>query len=153
MRVRQETSGKLLPLLLAVLFLLVFSGLAVADVVAVFGPKQYAKPPGKPVTHVDAFRIPRDVANCNLWLKNGKKNKDVVKDFSVSVNGVEVINSRNIRDWNAPIRVNIPDKQNTLKVSLRGEGGGYLTIGVVGERQAGNGNFTPPPRPAPVPEY
>lgn len=149
MNLRQDPKGKLFSLFYGALFLLVFSGLACAETVAVFGPKQYAKPLDQSITHVDAFRIPDDVKNCNLWLKNGTNEKDAIKDFSIHINGAEIINSRNLTNRNAPISINIPVKQNIIKVLLRGQGGGQLTIGVVGEKQLRGVYFTPPPRPEP----
>lgn len=147
MHVRQGPKGKIFSLFFCALFLPVFPGIAGAETVAVFGPKLYLKPLDRAITHADAFRIPDDVKNCNLWLKNGSNEKNVVADFSIYVNGVELITSRNLKNRNAPISISIPEKQNIIKVLLRGQGSGQLTIGVVGEKQERDVNFVPPPRP------
>lgn len=146
MELTKGTQANVICVFLGALFFLVLSNTSYAETLAVFGPKQYVKPFGKSVTHVDSFRIPENVKNCNLWLKNGKNDKDMVKDFSVYVNGNEVINSSNLKKRNAPITVVIPEKQNTIRVLLRGDGSGFLTIGVVGEKQDRKNMYIPPPR-------
>lgn len=147
MNIRQKSKGKLCGLVISVLIFLASSGISFAETVVVFGPKKYIKPQGNSATYNDTFRIPEDVINCSLWVKNRSSDKEVVKDFSLYVNGIEVIDSSNLKGKNSPKMVNIKDRQNIIKVLLRGQDSGHLTLEVVGEKKVQDVKFVPPPRP------
>lgn len=99
----------------------------------VFGPKQYDKPKGKPVTYIDTFHATFTTGTYTLWVQSGAEGLNEAKNVSVSINGVEIIDSRDLRTAN-PVSKTIPvQSTNTLKVTLKGQGGNYITVKVLCE--------------------
>lgn len=97
----------------------------------VFGPQQFDKPKGKPATYTESFQAPYPSGKHILWVESGTEGLDAAKNISVSVNGVEVIKSADLRETN-PISKDIsvqPD--NTLSVTLKGKGGNFIRVTIL----------------------
>ena len=122
---------KLLIGLFAFFFLAV--GTASAQTVSIFGVKQYNKTQGKPVNSTDYFKVPDGLENFVLSVQNGSGTKDDVKNFTISLNGQEVVNSRDMRKTN---KISIPVNllsENCLSVNMKGQGGDSLFVGIQGQ--------------------
>lgn len=100
----------------------------------VFGPKQYDKPKGRPVTYTDTFHATSTTGTYTLWVQSGAEGLNEVKNVSVSINGVEIIDSRNLRATNPVSKTISVQSTNTLTVTLKGQGGNYITVKVLCER-------------------
>ena len=101
--------------------------------VTIFGPKQYDKPKGKPVTYTDTFQAASTTGTYTLWVQSGANGLNEVKNVSVSINGVEIINSWDLRTNNPASKVISIQSTNTLTVTLKGQGGNYITVKVLCE--------------------
>lgn len=97
----------------------------------IFGPKQYDKPKGKPVTYTDTFQATSTTGTYTLWAQSGSEGLKEVKNVSVSVNGVEIIGSRDLRNNNPASKVISVQSTNTLSVTLKGQGENYLTVKIL----------------------
>ncbi|MBI5875523.1 MAG: hypothetical protein HZB81_06745 [Deltaproteobacteria bacterium] len=105
--------------------------------VTIFGPKQYDKPKGKPVTYTDTFHATSTTGTYTLWVQSGAANLNEVKNVSVSINGVEIIGSSDLRNNNPASKVISIQSTNTLTVTLKGQGGNYITVKVLCEGCSG----------------
>ena len=107
----------------------------------VFGPKQYDKPKGSPVTYIDAFQAYMGI-NYTLWVQSGQDGLNEVKNVSVSINGTEILDSSDLRKSNPSTKAISLQSNNTLKVVLKGKGGNFITVKVLA--QTLNINITSP---------
>lgn len=101
--------------------------------VTIFGPKQYDKPKGKPVTYTDTFQAISTTGTYTLWVQSGSEGLNEVKNVSVSVNGVEIIDSSDLQNNNPALKVISIQSANTITVTLKGQGGNYITVKVLCE--------------------
>ena len=62
----------------------------------IFGPKQYNKPKGSPVTYTDTFQAYTGI-NYTLWIQSGQDGLNEAKNVSVTINGIEVLDSSDLR--------------------------------------------------------
>ncbi len=99
----------------------------------IFGTKQYDKPKGKPVTYTDTFHATSTTGTYTLWVQSGAEGLNEVKNVSVSINGVEIIDSRDLRATNPASKTISVQSTNTLTVTLKGQGGNYITVKVLCE--------------------
>lgn len=99
----------------------------------VFGPKQYDKPKGKPVTYIDTVQATFTTGTYTLWVQSGAEGLNEAKNVSISINGVEIIDSRDLRAANPVSKTISVQSTNTLKVTLKGQGGNYITVKVLCE--------------------
>jgi PKD repeat protein len=93
----------------------------------VFGPKQYDKPKGKPVTYTETFQAYMGI-NYTLWVQSGQDGLNEVKNVSVSINGIEVLDSSDLRKSNPSTKAISLQSNNTLKVVLKGQGGNFIKV-------------------------
>lgn len=109
------------------------AGTVSAQTVSIFGVKQFNKTQGGPVTFTDSFKVPHNVTDYVLFVQNGSGTKDDAKNFSISVNGEEVVSSKSMKHSS---RIQIPVNllpENTLSVTMRGQAGDSLFIDVQGK--------------------
>lgn len=97
----------------------------------IFGPKQYDKPKGSPVTYSGAFQAPLGTGTYTLWVQSGADGLNEVKNVSVTVNGVEIIDSGVLRGANPAMKVIPVRPDNTITVTLNGQGGNFVTVKVL----------------------
>lgn len=105
---------------------------ALAETFNVFGVKQYIKPKGAPVSFTDTFAVPAYWNNFTLVVTNGSGAKDDAKNFSIILNGKEVLSAgemKGISSITKPISVG---SENTLQVSMKGPANQVLFVEVRG---------------------
>jgi len=105
---------------------------ALAQEVTIFGVKQYTKPKGQPFTSSDFFFAPAGVGNTTITLKNGTGNKDAVKNFSITLNDVEVLSSNELGGADTLTKPVSLLPENTLKVTSKGAEGNTLFVSIQG---------------------
>jgi hypothetical protein len=96
----------------------------------VFGPKQYDKPKGSPVTYIDSFQGHKDIGY-TLWVQSGQDGLNEVKNVSVSINGTELLDSSDLRKNNPSTKTITLQSSNIIKVVLKGQGGNFITVKVL----------------------
>ncbi|HWC19070.1 MAG TPA: hypothetical protein VG498_18815, partial [Terriglobales bacterium] len=101
-----------------------------------FGPKDYVRGSGSPVTVTDTFSVLNPTTQYTLKVFNGgleNSQTELVSSSIVSVNGLQVIGpsnfNQNVKEVDVPI---ILQTANTLSVQVRGQPGGTLAIQIVG---------------------
>lgn len=99
----------------------------------VFGPKQYDKPKGSPVTYTDTFQAYMGI-NYTLWVQSGQDGLNEVKNVSVSINGTEVLDSSDLRKSNPSTKAISLQLNNIIKVVLKGKGGNFIKVKVLAPR-------------------
>jgi hypothetical protein len=101
-----------------------------------FGPANYTRPSGSPVTVTSTFSVLNPATQYTLKAFNGGMQNDqteLVAQTVVTLNGVQIINSSNFSSSTAEVDIPVSlQSANTLTVELRGKPGGVLTIEVVG---------------------
>jgi hypothetical protein len=117
--------------LLAVLLSLLAAGVAVAQEVTVFGIKQYTKPKGAPVSFDDTFKAPLELNDFRIYVKSGTGARDDVKNFTVLLNGEEVVTARDLTGGEVVKPVTL-QSVNTLTVDLKGAEGRSIFVGILG---------------------
>ena len=127
----------------AVLYLLVSAAIAVifpafghAGTWVPFGPKNYVRGTGAPVTVTDTFTLLNPATQYTLKAFNGglqDNPTELVASSVVTLNGVQVVGpgnfNQNVTEVNVPIN---PQLVNTISVQVRGRPGGVLAIEIVG---------------------
>ncbi|MBI5748934.1 MAG: fibronectin type III domain-containing protein [Nitrospinae bacterium] len=99
---------------------------------ALFEAKEYVKPKGAPVTYTDTIQVtPGDYI---LWVYNGPGSGfggfGEVKNVSVSINGIVVIDSSDLRKSNPVTKTISLQSNNTVKVVLKGQGDNSILLGI-----------------------
>ena len=99
---------------------------------ALFEAKEYVKPKGAPVTYTDTLQVtPGDYI---LWVYNGPGSGfggfGEVKNVSVSINDIEIVNSSDLRTNNPVTKTISLQSNNTVKVVLKGQGGNSILLGI-----------------------
>ncbi|MBI4824408.1 MAG: hypothetical protein HY805_09315, partial [Nitrospirae bacterium] len=124
--------AKQILLILSILIIsLVDAGSSLAQSEFIVFSKQYDKPKGKPVTYTDTFKAYPHTYQ--LWVQSGQDGLNEVKNVSVSINGVEVLDSRDLRKSNPSIKTINLQSTNTIKVVLKGQGGNFIKVKVVAQ--------------------
>ena len=110
--------------------------LARAGSFTAFGPQDYARGTGAPVTVTNTFSVQNPNAPYTLKVFNGGLHDDVTELVSssvITVNGVDVIGpsnfNQNVTEVDVPVTLHA---SNTISVQVRGAPGGLLTIQIVG---------------------
>ena len=98
----------------------------------VFGPKQYDKPKGSPVTYTDTLQGYEGISY-TLWVQSGQDGLNEVKNVSVSINGAEALDSSDLRKSNPSTKKISLQSNNALKIVLKGKGGNFITIKVLAQ--------------------
>lgn len=127
-------TGRPITIILSVLIssLLLVANISFAQsVLTIFGPKQYDKPKGKPVTYIDTFQSNFTAGTYTLWVQSGAEGLNEIKNVSVSLNGIEIIDSRDLRAANPVSKIISIQSINTLAVTLKGQGGNYITAKIL----------------------
>jgi hypothetical protein len=121
---------------LSILLLLGVATTCLAGTFLAFGPKNYIRGTGDPVTITDTFSVLNPTTQYTLKAINGGLQNDTteyVSETVVTLNGVTVISSsnfnQNVGEVDVPISL---QSTNTLSVVVRGKPGGVLAIEVVG---------------------
>lgn len=110
--------------------------LAQAGTFTAFGPQDYQRGTGAPVTVTNTFSVLNPNTQYTLKAFNGGRQDDVTELVSsgvVTVNGVQVLGpsnfNQNVTEIDVPVTL---QTSNTLSVQVRGKPGGVLTIQIVG---------------------
>ncbi len=139
-----KTNRTMLSLFICALFLVCSTVPAYSSTVTLLS-KEYTKPTGKPVTYTDTFTVPQGVTTCNIVLKN-EEAKQGGQIYSVSINGVEIFNSKELKNVGTAEQVVVFQTENTLEVSLKGQGGHSIELEIVGEISRDQDAPAPPRR-------
>src|SRR6266478_1159183 len=101
-----------------------------------FGPKNYTRGTGAPVTITDTFCALNSTTQYTLKVFNGgmqNSQAEIVSSSVITLNGVQVLGpnnfNQNISEVDVPVT---PQASNTFSVQVRGQPGGVLTIQIVG---------------------
>lgn len=115
--------------------MMIFASSAFSETVTIFGPKVYVKSKGAPAQYKDQFAVPAGIGDVQLIVTNGTDDKGDVKNVSVSVNGVEIVSSSDLRATGTTqkqISFRLL-RENQLNVTLKGQGGNAVTVQLLGE--------------------
>jgi hypothetical protein len=117
-------------------FLAVGGVQAVAGTFTPFGPQNYVRGTGAPVTVTDSFTALNPATQYTLKAFNGGLQNDqteLVSSTVVTINGVQVLGennfNQNVQEVDVPV---VLHGSNTISVQVRGQPGGTLTIEIVG---------------------
>src|SRR6266852_5832442 len=107
-----------------------------AGTFTVFGPKNYVRGTGAPVTVTDSFTVLNPATQYTLKAFNGgleNSQTELVSSSVVTINGVQVLGpsnfNQNVSEIDVPVTL---QASNTISVQVRGQPGGTLTIQIVG---------------------
>src|SRR5258708_21622377 len=107
-----------------------------AGTFTVFGPKNYVRGTGAPVTVTDSFTVLNPATQYTLKAFNGgleNSQTELVSSSVVTINGVQVLGpsnfNQNVFEINVPVTLQV---SNTISVQVRGQPGGTLTIQIIG---------------------
>src|SRR6267143_3847302 len=107
-----------------------------AGTFTVFGPKNYVRGTGAPVTVTDTFTVSNPSTQFTLKAFNGgleNAQTELVSSSIVTINGAQVLGPSNFNQNVSEIEVPVTlQASNTLSVQVRGQPGGTLTIQIVG---------------------
>jgi hypothetical protein len=117
-------------------FLAMASIPAAAGTFTVFGPQNYVRGTGAPVTETGTFTVLIPGAQYTLKVFNGglvNDQSELVSSTVVTLNGVQVISesnfNQNVQEVDVPV---VLQGSNTISVQIRGQPGGTLAIQIVG---------------------
>ena len=124
--------------------ILFFSLEVFAVEVTLFGPNQYVRGNGSPVTVTDSF--PGMQGQAKMEIINGDNaGKNRVSSATIVVNGLTVVTpdkfNQQVSSFEVPISV---QAQNTISVTLTSKPGSYITINVIRETDLMEGSISPP---------
>jgi hypothetical protein len=121
---------------LIALFVVFFPAWVHAGTWIPFGPKNYVRGTGTPVSVTDTFTLLNPATQYTLKAFNGglqDNQTELVAYSTVTLNGVQVVGpgnfNKNVSEVDVPIT---PQAFNTLSVQVRGQPGGVLAIEIVG---------------------
>jgi Glucodextranase, domain B/Carboxypeptidase regulatory-like domain len=110
--------------------------LARAGTFTAFGPQDYTRGTGDPITVTNTFSVPNPNTQYTLKAFNGglqDSATELVSSGYVIVNGVQVLGPSNFNQNVAEIDVPVTlQALNTVSVEVRGQPGGMLTIQIIG---------------------
>lgn len=134
---RARHASRLPRILLAVaIFLISGAASANAGTFNVFGPQNYTRNAGAPVTVTSSFSVLNPNTQYTLKVFNGglqDTQTELVSSGFVTINGVQVIGPSNFNQ--NVVEVDVPvtlQAANTIDVQVRGAPGGLLTVEIVG---------------------
>jgi RHS repeat-associated protein len=117
-------------------FLLAGAASARAGSFTAFGPRDYTRGTGAPVTVTTSFSVLNPNTQYTLKVFNGglqDTQTELVSSGFVTVNGVQVVGPNNFNQNVAEVDVPVTlQGSNTLDVQVRGQPGGLLTIEIIG---------------------
>src|SRR6266478_4031843 len=124
-------------IVVAILCLLIAGPIPVhAGTFTVFGPKNYVRGTGAPLTVTDTFTVFNPSTQYTLKAFNGgleNAQTELVSSSIVTINGVQVLGpsnfNQNVSEIDVPITL---QASNTISVQVRGKPGGTLAIQIVG---------------------
>lgn len=122
--------GKFARTVLAALGGLLVAAAALAAPVAVYGPERFDKPKGGPVEYRRIFNAPDPAGQYRLRVESGADGLQEVKNVTVRLNGMEVVDSAALRAGNPVERPIAVQGENTLEVALKGQGGNFVSVTV-----------------------
>lgn len=109
---------------------------AAAGTFTPFGPQNYVRGTGAPVTETGTFTVLNPATQYTLKAFNGGLQNDqteLVSSTVVTVNGVQVLGpsnfNQNVQEVDVPV---VLQSSNTISVQVRGKPGGTLAIQIVG---------------------
>lgn len=124
------------PLAILLLLVLVSAVALHAGTFVAFGPKDYVRGTGSPVTMTDTFTVLSPSTQYVLKAYNGgltNSPTELVSSSVVTLNGVQVLGpnnfNQNVTEVDVPVTL---QSANALTVQVRGSPGGVLTIQIVG---------------------
>jgi hypothetical protein len=125
------------PMLIVLLALLAVASVpATAGTFTPFGPQDYVRATGDPVTVTNSFTVSNPSTQYTLKVFNGglhDSRTELVSSGFVILNGVQVIGpnnfNQNIVEVDVPVSL---QASNTIDVQVRGKPGGVLTVEMVG---------------------
>ena len=116
--------------------LVLFPASAYSAEFTAFGPKNYIRQSGSPVTVIEQFNVSDPSAAYTFKIYNGGLEDDAYEKVSsgyVKLNGVEIVNSnnfnQNINNLDVPV---VLQASNTLEIELRGKPGGGVVVQITG---------------------
>src|SRR5215831_6639537 len=117
-------------------FLTTGTSLAQTGTFTAFGPQDYTRGTGAPVTVTNTFSVLNPNTQYTLKAFNGglqDNQNELVSSGFVIVNGVQVIGpnnfNQNVTEVDVPVTL---QTSNTISVQVRGQPGGLLTIQIIG---------------------
>lgn len=117
-------------------FLAALSTLAQAGTFTAYGPQDYTRGTGAPVTVTNSFAVLNPNTQYTLKVFNGGLQDDqteLVSSGFVIVNGVQVIGPNNFNQSVTEVDVPVTlQASNTISVQVRGQPGGILTVQIIG---------------------
>jgi len=119
--------------ILALLLALALPATAFCGPLPAFGPKRYDKPKGGPMVYADTFTAAYPAGRYTLRVESGADGLQQVKNVSVAVNGVEMVDSADLRTANPATKALVLGAENVLTVTLKGQGGNFVTVEVLCE--------------------
>lgn len=109
---------------------------AVAGTFTAFGPQDYTRGTGDPITVTNNFSVRNPNTQYTLKAFNGgllDASTELVSSTIVTLNGVQIIGTsnfnQNVTEVDVPVTL---QAANTLAVQVRGQPGGVLTIEIIG---------------------
>lgn len=93
--------------------------------------KRFDKPKGGPLTYQETLLLPYQNARYTLRLTSGYYGTQEAKNVSVLLNDVEIVDSAALRSANPVERAVAPLKENDLTVTLKGQGGNFVTVELI----------------------
>lgn len=116
--------------------LLMLTPNAYADRLGVFGPCQFDKPKGKPVHYLERIVPSGYPGQYYLQVTNGEDGDFEAKNVSVLLNGIEMLDSGDLRASNPAVALVDLEDAASLEVVLKGQGGNHVTVELFQERDA-----------------
>ncbi|MFC1591461.1 LamG-like jellyroll fold domain-containing protein [Thermodesulfobacteriota bacterium] len=130
---KTRSNVKGLVCLLSTLLALLWAANALASEVTIFGPYDYVRGKGKPVTYTETFEA--ITGDGKIIIKNGDENgKNRISSAEITVNGVIIAAQKNFNQkvdvLEVPVSLN---ENNTVSISLNSKPGAFITLQVVQE--------------------
>src|SRR5438445_975907 len=124
-------------IVVAILCLLIAGPIPVhAGTFTAFGPKNYVRGTGAPVTVTDSFSVLNPSTQYTLKVFTGglqNTQTELVSSSIITINGVQVLGpsnfNQNVSEIDVPVSLQV---SNTISVQVRGQPGGTLAIQIVG---------------------
>jgi len=116
---------------LALLSLVLVTGVAQAGPAPVFGPQTFERTMGASDVYSEVFEV-ADAGAYFVYVRNGDNEATRVSSATVAINGTTILGSQDFTENTAGFRRPIPLTQgsNTIDVEILGDPGSFLTIAV-----------------------
>jgi len=117
-----------------------------------FGPREYVRAAGAPVTSTESFAVCRHERTFRLRVENGPGGRPRVSSGVIVVNGVEIVRERDFNQQIASVERSVELKgDNSLAVRLAGQPGGVISVSITSDEPCFEVAITSPPPGATVP--